>query len=150
VALHLSPGWTNRLGDMGRSLGISAFAVGKILQLLGYRSERHVTDAAVLAGCGPRRWDGFVMHDDWHAETVVSIIRSEVQDSGRPEVGEALMAAIASHESRKRVAAKRREQEETDTKRRQEEEAVVSMLEVELRASRTVFPMSKTRPLLLR
>jgi hypothetical protein len=58
------PGWTTRLGDMGRVLGITAVAVGRILELSGYRSNKHVTDSAVAAGCGVRRWDGFAMHDD--------------------------------------------------------------------------------------
>jgi hypothetical protein len=53
-----NPGWTTRLGDMGRVLGITAVAVGRILELLGYRSSKHVTDSAVAAGCGVRRWDG--------------------------------------------------------------------------------------------
>jgi hypothetical protein len=47
-----SPGWTTRLGDMGRVLGITAVAVGRILKLLGYRSNKHVTDSAVGTGCG--------------------------------------------------------------------------------------------------
>jgi hypothetical protein len=42
-----NPGWTTRLGDMGRVLGITAVAVGRILELLGYRSNKHVTDNAV-------------------------------------------------------------------------------------------------------
>jgi hypothetical protein len=33
------PGWTTRLGDMGRVLGITAVAVGKLLERLGYRSD---------------------------------------------------------------------------------------------------------------
>jgi hypothetical protein len=70
-----NPGWTTRLGDMGRVLGITAVAVGRILELLGYRSNKHVTDSAVAAGCGVRRWDGFAMHDDWHLEGVLSAIR---------------------------------------------------------------------------
>jgi hypothetical protein len=68
------PGWTTRLGDMGRVLGITAVAVGRILELLGYRTNKHVTDRAVAAGCGVRRWDGFAMHDDWHLELVISAI----------------------------------------------------------------------------
>ena len=58
------PGWTTRLGDIGRLLGISAVAVGKILELLGYRSEGSVTDSAVRAGCGVRRWNGFALFYD--------------------------------------------------------------------------------------
>jgi hypothetical protein len=88
------PGWTTRLGDMGRVLGITAVAVGRILELLGYRSNKHVTDSAVAAGCGVRRWDGFAMHDGWHLERVVSAIRLAAQARGNPEVANALADAI--------------------------------------------------------
>ena len=43
-----NPGWTTRLGDIGRLLGISAVAVGNILELLGYRSEGSVTDLSLI------------------------------------------------------------------------------------------------------
>jgi hypothetical protein len=32
-----NPGWTTRLADIGRELGITAVAAGKMLELLGYR-----------------------------------------------------------------------------------------------------------------
>jgi hypothetical protein len=54
-----NPGWTFRLGDIGAALGISAVAVGKILELLGYRLDKCATETAVTAGCGLRRWDGY-------------------------------------------------------------------------------------------
>jgi hypothetical protein len=79
-----NPGWTTRLDDIGRPLGITAVAAGKMLELLGYRSDKHVTDAAVTAACGVRRWDGFAMHDDWYLERVVFAIRSAAQVSGEP------------------------------------------------------------------
>jgi hypothetical protein len=129
-----SPGWTTRLGDMGRALGITAVAVGRMLERLGYRSDKHVTDAAVEVGCGVRRWDGFVMHDDWHVERAVAAIRSAAQSPGNPEVADALAAAIAKQQGRERVAARKRKQEETDAAHRQEEEAVISGLRVELQA----------------
>jgi hypothetical protein len=47
-----NPGWTTRLGDIGRALGITAVAVGRMLELLGYRVAKHVTDRAVAVGCG--------------------------------------------------------------------------------------------------
>jgi hypothetical protein len=59
------PGWTTRLGDTGRELRITAVATGRLLELLGFRFDKRVTDIAVAAGCGVRRWDGFAMHDDW-------------------------------------------------------------------------------------
>jgi hypothetical protein len=131
-----NPGWTARLGDMGRALGITAVAVGRILERLGYRCNKHVTDAAVAAGCGVRRWDGFAMHDDWHIEAVVSAIRSAAQDPDKPEVADALAAAIAKQQARERVAIRKRRQEETEAAHRQEEEAVVTGLQVELQALR--------------
>jgi hypothetical protein len=98
-------GWTTRLGDIGRELGITAVAAGKMLQRLGYRCGKHVTDSAVAAGCGVRRWDGYTMHDDWHLDGVVSAIRSAAQVSGEPTVADALAAAIAKQEGRERVVA---------------------------------------------
>ena len=135
-----NPGWTTRLSDIGRALGITAVAAGKILERLGYRSDKRVTDSAVAAGCGVRRWDGYAMHDDWHLDRVVSAIRSAAQVPGKPAVADALAAAIAKQEERERVAARKRKQEETEAARRQEEEAVISMLEVELQALRGTDP----------
>jgi choline dehydrogenase-like flavoprotein len=77
-----NPGWTTRLGDIGRPLGITAIAAGKLLEQLGYRSNKHVTDAAVAAGCGVRRWDGFATHDDWHLDRAVAAIRSAAEVRG--------------------------------------------------------------------
>jgi hypothetical protein len=135
-----NPGWTTRLGDIGGPLCITAVAAGKILELLGYRSKRHVTDAAFSAGCGVRRWDGFAMHDDWHLDRVVCAIRFSARDPGKPEVADALAAAVASRQARARVAAKRRLQEEAEIKRRQEEQALVSVLQVELQMLRSSDP----------
>jgi hypothetical protein len=127
-------GWTTRLGDIGQPLGITAVAAGKMLELLGYRCGKHVTDSAVAAGCGIRRWDGYVMHEDWHLDRVVSAIRSAAQAPGEPEVADALAAAVAKQEARERVTARKRKQEEPEAAHRQEEEAVISGLRVELRA----------------
>ena len=135
-----NPGWTTRLGHIGQALGITAVAVGKLLERLGYRFEKHVTDSAVAAGCGVRRWDGYAMHDDWHLERVVSAIRSAAQVPGDPEVADALAAAIAKQEERERALGRKRKQEETEAARRQEEEAVVSGLEIELRELRAADP----------
>jgi hypothetical protein len=119
---------------MGRVLGITAVAVGRILELLGYRSNKHVTDSAVAAGCGVRRWDGYAMHDDWHLDRAVYAIKSAAESPGEPGVADALAAAIANQQERDRAAARKREQEETAAACRQEEEAVISALRVELRA----------------
>jgi hypothetical protein len=135
-----NPGWTTRLGDIGRLLGISAVAVGNILELLGYRSEGSVTDSAVRAGCGVRRWDGFALFYDWHLDRVLSAIRSAAEDPGTSAVANALAAAIAKQNARDWVAACKRKQEETEAAGRQEEEALISGLEVELRALRATDP----------
>jgi hypothetical protein len=80
-----NPGWTTRLGDMGRVLGITAVAVGRRLELLEYRCDKQVTDSAVAAGCGVRRWDGYAMHDDWHPDRVVSAVGLAAQARGDTE-----------------------------------------------------------------
>jgi hypothetical protein len=135
-----NPGWTTRLGDMGAVLGISAVAVGKILELLGYRLDKSVTDSAVAAGCGVRRWDGFALHSDWHLDRVVSAIGSTVEVPGKLAVADALAAAIAKQNARERVASRKRKQEETEAASRLKEEVVVSGLRVELRALRATDP----------
>jgi hypothetical protein len=104
-----------------------------MLELLGYRVAKHLTDSAVTSGCGARRWDGYTMHDDWHLERAVAAIRSAAEVSGEPTVA-ALAAAIAKQHGRERVAARKRKQEETDAAHRHEEEAVISALRVELQA----------------
>jgi hypothetical protein len=135
-----NPGRTTRLGDIGRAVGITAVAAGKMLERLGYRFDKHVTDSAVAAGCGVRRWDGYAMHDDWHLDRVVAAIRSAAQLPGQPAVADALAAAVAKQEARERAAARRREQEKAEAARRQEEEAVISVLGVELRTLRATDP----------
>jgi hypothetical protein len=135
-----NPGWTTRLGDIGRPLGISAVAVGKILELLGYRSEGNVTDSAVRAGYGVRRWNGFAFFYDWHLDRVLSAIRSAAEDPDTSSVASALASAIAKQNARDRVVACKRRQEETEATAREEEEAVISGLEVELRALRATDP----------
>jgi hypothetical protein len=135
-----NPGWTTRLGDIGRELGTTAVAAGKILEQLGYRLDKRVTDAAVAAGCGLGRRDGYVMHYDWHLDRVVWAIRSAAQLPGESAVADALAAAIAQQQKKERVAARKLKQEETEAARRQEEEAVISMLAVELQALRGTDP----------
>jgi hypothetical protein len=86
-------------------LGITAVAVGRILELLGYRSNKHVTDSAVAAGCGVRRWDGYATNDDWHLDRAVSAIRPPAQSPSEPEDANALAAAIAKQGARERVGS---------------------------------------------
>ena len=135
-----NPGWTTRLGDIGRPLGITAVATGRMLELLGYRLDKHVTDSAVAAGCGVRRWDGYTMHDDWHRDRAVSAIRSAAQGPGESAVADALAAAIAKQQGRERVLARKRKQDEEEAARRQEEEAVMCALRGELRELRDTDP----------
>jgi hypothetical protein len=135
-----NPGWTTRLGDIGQPLGITAFATGRILELLGYRSNKHVTDSAVAAGYGVRRWDGYTMHDDWHLEPLMSAIRSAAQSPGETAVADALAAAIANQQRRELVLPRKRKQEETAATCPQEEEAVISGIEVDIRVLRVTDP----------
>jgi hypothetical protein len=135
-----NPGWTPRLTDIGCLLGISAAAVGKMLELLGFRTGGNATDSAVRAGCGVRRWDGFAMHCDWHLERVVATIRSAAEVPGTPGVATAFVAAIAKQQVRDWAVARRRKQQELEAIGRQEEEAMIFGLEVELRRLRSTNP----------
>jgi hypothetical protein len=134
------PGWTPRLGDIGRPLGITAVAAGRILDLMGYRSDGCVTNSAMAAGFGVPRWNDFTMQNDWHLDRVLAAIRSAAQDPEKPAIADALAAAVAKQQGRERAMARQREQEETEAARREEEEAVVSGLEVELRTLRATDP----------
>jgi hypothetical protein len=102
--------------------------------------EKCWTDSAVRAGCGVRRWDGFALFNDWHLDRVLSAIRSAAEDPATSAVANALAAAIAKQNARDRVAARKRKREETEAASRQEEEAMISGLEVELRALRATDP----------
>jgi hypothetical protein len=74
------------------------------------------------------------MHDDWHLDRVVSAIRSAAQVPGNREVADGLAKALINQQAQERAAACKREQMETEAARRQEEDAVISGLQVELRA----------------
>jgi hypothetical protein len=131
-------GWATRLGDIGRALGITAIAAGKLLELLGYRSNKHVTDAAVSVGCGVRPWEIplCTMIGTWSVWSPLS--KSAAQDPGK--VADVLATAIASQHAREGLAARKRKKEEADAAYRREEEAVVSGLQVELRRLRVADP----------
>jgi hypothetical protein len=135
-----NPGWTPRLGDIGRPLSITAVAAGKILDLMGYRADGCVTDSAMAAGFGVPRWNDFTMQNDWHLDRVLAAIRTAVEDIENPAVANALAAAIAKQEGRERVLARKRKQDEEKAVRRQEEEAVISGLRYELQALRAADP----------
>ena len=80
-----------------------------------------------------RRFDGNLIHYDWHVGRVVAAIRSAAQDPEKPAIADSLAAAIAKQQARERVAARNRKRQELETACRHEEAAVVSGLEVELR-----------------
>jgi hypothetical protein len=133
-------GWTPRLGDIGRQLGITAVAAGRMLELLGYRSNKCVTDSAMAAGFGIPRWNGFTMQDDWHLVRVVAAIRTAVQDTENPAMANAFAAAIGRQQGRDRLVARKGKRDEEEAARRQEEEAVISRLELELQALQASDP----------
>jgi hypothetical protein len=133
-------GWTPRLGDIGREFRITAVGAGRMLELLGYRSNKCVTDSAMAAGFGVPRWNGFTMQDDWHLARVVAAIKSAAQDPEKPAIADALAAAVANQQGRERVAARKRKQGEEEAARRLEEEAVLSGLRHELQTLQATAP----------
>jgi hypothetical protein len=135
-----SSGWTTRLGDIARPLGITAVAVGRLLEQLGYRSGKRATARALTTGCGKRRWDGNLIHYDWHLDGVVAAIRLAAQAPGNAAIANALAAAIAKQQGRERLVARKRKQDEEEVALWQEEEAVMTGLQVELQALRGTDP----------
>jgi hypothetical protein len=111
-----------------------------MLELLGYRSDKCVTDKAIEAGIGVPRWNDFTMQNDWHLDRVLAAIRSAAQEPEKLAVADTLTKAIAKEEDRRYVAARKREQAEMDAAHRQEEEAELLGLEIELRMLRTYDP----------
>jgi hypothetical protein len=135
-----SSGWTTRLGDIARPLGITAVAAGRLLEQLGYRSDKRVTARALTAGCGMRRWDGNLIHYDWHLDRVVAAIRSAAQDPKKAAIADTLAAAVAKQEGREQVMPGRHKQAEMKAAHAREQEAVVSSLHTELVALRATDP----------
>jgi hypothetical protein len=80
------------------------------------------------------------MHDDWHLDRVVSAIRLAAQARGDTAVADARAAAICRQQGRERLVARKCKRDEEEAERRQEEEAVISGLQVELRALRDHGP----------
>jgi hypothetical protein len=135
-----STGWTTRLGDIARPLGITAVQAGKLLERLGYRSDKRATAYALTTGCGMRRWDGDLIHYDWHLDRVLAAIRTAVQDTENPAIANALAAAIGRQQGRDRLVARKCKRDEEEAARRQEEETVISRLELELQALQASDP----------
>jgi len=134
------PGWTPRLGDIGRQLGITAVAAGRILDLMGYRSDGCVTNSAMAAGFGVPRWNDFTMQNDWHLDRVLAAIRTALQDTENPAISNALAAAIAKQQDRVRAEDRRRTHEEREAGHRCEEEMTIADLQAELVALRSSDP----------
>jgi hypothetical protein len=135
-----NPGWTPRLVDIGRPLSITAVAAGRILDLMGYRSDGCVTNSAMAAGFGVPRWNDFTMQNDWHLDRVLAAIRTAVQDTENPAIANALAAAIAKQQDRVRAEDRRRTHEEMETAHRCEEEMTIAGLQAELVALRSSDP----------
>jgi hypothetical protein len=87
-----------------------------------------------------RRFDGNLIHHDWHPDRVVAAIRSAVQDPEKPAIADALAEAVAKQEARERVAAGKRNQAEMEAAHAREEEAMVSSLQADLRVLRSTDP----------
>jgi hypothetical protein len=111
-----------------------------MLELIGFRSNKCVTDSAMAAGYGVPRWNGFTMQDDWNLDRVVAAIKRAAQETENPAMANALAAATAKQQGRERALARRREQALAEDTRRQEEEAVMSGLEVDIRMLRANYP----------
>ncbi len=79
VAAERTPpaGWTDRLGDIGDRLGLSAVKVGKLLAAAGLRSGIDATEKAVADGYARRRFNGFGWTVDWHEEMCVALAQLE-------------------------------------------------------------------------
>jgi hypothetical protein len=128
------PGWTMRLRDIGEPLGIASRAVGKILDLMGFRSERGPSDQAVASGYGVRRYDGDWFHVDWHRDRVVEAIRLAARSGENPAVADALAAAIAKEEAKGLSAAQGRRRQENEAAQLRDRQAQMEGLKAELAA----------------
>ena len=127
------PGWTMRLRDIGQPLGINSIAVGRLLNLMGLRAGGRVSDLAVAAELGVRRWDGERFFTDWNRDRVVEAIKSAVAGPDRPEVADAFRKAVPRQKAKERLAERRRQKEEVEAAKRGTREAVVDRLRAELK-----------------
>jgi hypothetical protein len=118
-----APGWTTRLRDLGQPLPISAVAVGRILELMGFRSGKQVSDHAVTAGYGVRWWDGFCFHSDWHRDRLVEAIRSAALCRDNAVIADCVATAVAKQRAKELSAERRRRHEEAEAVQRRRREA---------------------------
>jgi hypothetical protein len=107
-----APGWTMRLRDVGQPLGINVFSVGRLLNLLGFRPGRQVSDLAVSTGFGVRRWDGERFFIDWNRDRVVEAIKSAIACPDNPAVTDAIEKAVVRQHAKVFLAERRRQKEE--------------------------------------
>jgi hypothetical protein len=135
-----NPGWTPRLGNIGRHLSITAVAAGRILDLMGYRSDGCVTNSAMAAGFGVPRWNDFTMQNDWYLDRVLAAIRTAVQDTENPVIANALTAVIAKQQYRVRAEDRKHRRDEMEAAQRGEQESVITGLQAELVALRSSDP----------
>jgi hypothetical protein len=112
----------------------NAVAVGRLLNLMGLSSARQVSDLAVAAGFGARRWDGERFFIDWHRDRVVEAIRFAVASPDNPEAACAFEKAVARQEAKERLAECRRQKEEVEAALRWRREAELDGLKADLAA----------------
>jgi hypothetical protein len=112
----------------------NAVAVGRLLNLMGLSSARQVSDLAVAAGFGARRWDGERFFIDWHRDRVVEAIRFAVASPDNPEAAGAFEKAVARQEAKERLAECRRQKEEVEAALRRRREAELDGLKADLAA----------------
>jgi ribonuclease HI len=65
--------WTNQQ-DIGRALGLSAIAVGRNLEALGFRENKVPTPFAIEAGLARITEDHFGKHIAWHKARVLEVL----------------------------------------------------------------------------
>jgi hypothetical protein len=73
------PRYTSRLGDIGKSLGLSAAEVGKLLIAAGLRTEKgYLTPKAITEGFARERWTGEDRLREWNIAKIVGMLANRV------------------------------------------------------------------------
>jgi ribonuclease HI len=93
-------GWTPRLGDMAKPLGLSAVPFGKCLDEVGLRKDGgHPTDKAIAEGYATERFNGFGFVTDWNMqkcrETVASTAKAQAAKAKMEQRVKQMHAALA-------------------------------------------------------
>ena len=69
-------GYTSRLTDMGKQIGLSAVQVGKMLRDAGLRTATgYPTPKAISQGAARSVWDGQDRRNEWHIANVLAALR---------------------------------------------------------------------------